>query len=117
MLRSPRCSGVVSGGGGVMTPLDPDWFALMRARLALKLMGPRFAMCIARLWVIRDAARECITPDGDVVLAKCRPLSDALYREIPGIWQFTIGVERIDSASPSAVAPGTAAPSSQTREA
>ena len=44
----------------------------------------------ATLWLIRERAMKCITPDGRVILADCQALADVLYTQIPGEWQLTI---------------------------
>lgn len=72
-----------------------------RFRLGCWLLGDGYRGAVMRLWLIRERAMQAITPDGEVVLAKCQPLSDALYAPIPGRWSFTIS--HVDDEPPASL--------------
>lgn len=61
-----------------------------RIRLGMALMGDDFCQAIALYQLITDRARDAVTPTGHVVLARCEPLAEALYKQVPGNWQLTV---------------------------
>jgi hypothetical protein len=65
------------------------WWQRLRLRLGAKLIGGGWLGALTRHVLIAQAARECITMDGQVILAKCQPLADALYADMPGQWSFS----------------------------
>lgn len=74
----------------------PEWdrviwrmYTRARMRLGAAILGRGWLGVMTALLIIDKRARDCITPDGRVILANCQPLADALYAQIPGIWTFT----------------------------
>ena len=64
-------------------------FARLRLRVGSAILGGGWFSVTMRYIQIARCARDCITPDGRVILAKCQPLADALYaEEIPGRWRL-----------------------------
>lgn len=61
-----------------------------RLKIACWIFGRGWGGIVMRLWLIRDRAMAAVTPEGGVILAECKALSDALYEPIPGHWQITI---------------------------
>jgi hypothetical protein len=65
------------------------WWLRARLRVGCAIIGPGWLGYVTACTILRQRARECITPDGQVILAKCQPLADALYAQIPGDWTLT----------------------------
>lgn len=70
-------------------PKVSAWMKL-RIRLGMWMMGGEFSGVVALYQLIADRARECVTPNGEVILAKAQPLADVLYAQTPGDWHLTL---------------------------
>lgn len=68
-----------------------------RLKVAAWVAGDNMAGVVAALWLTRIRAKAAITPDGQVVLDKCKPLAEVLYAPLPGKWRFRM--ERVDDGS------------------
>ena len=64
--------------------------ARLRIRLGLWIVGGDLLGAVTLLQLIAERAKRCITPDGHVILAECKPLADALYAQTPGHWTLTL---------------------------
>lgn len=77
-----------------------QWLAMKwRVRLGMKIVGRSYLDAVSRLWLIRERAMTAITRDGHVILADCPALAEALYADIPGEWQVTTTLTRVDHSA------------------
>lgn len=70
------------------------WTLYQRARLRLgaAILGRGWLGTMQANIIIANRARACITPEGQVILANCQPLADALYKPIPGRWALSVAL-------------------------
>ena len=61
-----------------------------RFHLGMAILGRDAKGAWAVLWIIRERALDAVTSDGQVILANCEALAEALHRQMPGTWTFTM---------------------------
>jgi hypothetical protein len=70
-------------------PLRISRLTKLRIQIGLMLLGGDFHGIVSLYQVIADRARACVTPEGQVLTAGLKPLTEALYTQLPGNWRLT----------------------------